>query len=198
MAIAVYDLGLTREQFWDLTQSEFHDLCERWRLRGQREDYYSAHIISMLYNLQLDKKHRHKAKSALDFMMDKPTSEPRKQPTSTALIDQLDNFGGLNNAGEVTARELAGIHHVNIETVQGASGQSRILTDDLSALVVPVADESGLPNLHPLFTKVWQKQEQAQFWIDDRQTIMGKIKSISEPMTVDGVQVYQMTIEESD
>lgn len=183
--------------------AEFDRLCERWRLHCQREDYYSAHIISMLHNLQLDKKQRHKAKSAIDFMLDKPKQAPRKPSDAASLgllmgMDISSNISdGLNNAGEVAARRLAGVHNISIETYDGAAGTSRVLSDDLRALLVPITDEKGIPNLHPLFTRVFAHDDTARFRLDDQPRTLGKIKSISEPMTIDGVQVYTMTIEEA-
>ena len=40
--MAVYDIKLTDQQFWDCTPQQFDELIERWILREEREDRRSA------------------------------------------------------------------------------------------------------------------------------------------------------------
>jgi hypothetical protein len=56
-AVAVYDFGLTEEQFLDLTPAKFRALSKRHELKNQLEDYRAGVIASLLYNI-------HRGKSA--------------------------------------------------------------------------------------------------------------------------------------
>jgi hypothetical protein len=65
-ALCIYDLGLTEEQFLQLTFKEIDVLCERKKLDDRRTEYHAALITCMIYNVN-----RRKGKRALtpkDFM----------------------------------------------------------------------------------------------------------------------------------
>lgn len=75
MAVARYDLGLTEQEFWDLTPAQFDALNERHVLHKQMEDYRAGLIASILCNI-----HRQEGSEAMepaDFFTDLPRSKPR-------------------------------------------------------------------------------------------------------------------------
>lgn len=112
--------------------------------------------------------------------------------------DLFAGRSGVNNTGEREAQRLSGIKHLTIETLYGAGGKSRILSDDLAAILIPVTDDQGGPNFHPLFRRVFEEKDVARFWIDDQACIRGRITKLSESMLIDGaVQAHMMTIEEA-
>lgn len=54
-AVAIYDFGLTEEQFLDLTPAKFRALGKRHELKNQLEDYRAGVIASLLYNINRGK-----------------------------------------------------------------------------------------------------------------------------------------------
>lgn len=75
MAVARYDLGLTEEEFWDITPAQFDALNERHVLHKKMEDYRAGLIASILCNI-----HREQGTEATepaDFFTDLPRSKPR-------------------------------------------------------------------------------------------------------------------------
>lgn len=53
-AFAVFDLGLTNEQFWDSTHRQTAYLTDRYNERRKQEDRRAGGIIAMLYNINRD------------------------------------------------------------------------------------------------------------------------------------------------
>jgi hypothetical protein len=70
------DLGLTSEQYWNLTPREFGHLRERWQARETREDRRTALIACILANVNRDPKRRAQPFEIEDFM---PGAKKRQQ-----------------------------------------------------------------------------------------------------------------------
>lgn len=85
-ASAVYDLGLTTQQFWKLTPRKFQALCERWENGEKRQRDRAALIGFYLYNAMGAKKAGGQAFSPADFGLEGNASMGER-PTLNELLE---------------------------------------------------------------------------------------------------------------
>jgi Protein of unknown function (DUF4035) len=80
------DLGLTSEQYWNLTPREFGHLRERWQARETREDRRTALIACLIANANRDPQRRSFPFEIDDFMPGGPKPQTVAQQIATARI----------------------------------------------------------------------------------------------------------------
>lgn len=83
MSVARYDLGLSEQEFWELTPAQFDSLNERHVLHKQVEDYRAGLIASILCNI-----HRKEGDTPLepaDFFGNLPRSGKREMTPEQIL-----------------------------------------------------------------------------------------------------------------
>ena len=83
-AVAVYDLGLTTEQFYALTLRQFMTLHERFKEAERRLDRRCARIAAVIVNMS--GKYSKKSYTEEDFM---PGGKEPKQQTMEEMIALL-------------------------------------------------------------------------------------------------------------
>lgn len=83
MSVARYDLGLTEEEFWELTPAQYDALNERHLIHRQMDDYRAGVIASILCNIHKEK--GSKPAEPADFFSSLPRSKPREMSPSEML-----------------------------------------------------------------------------------------------------------------
>ncbi|MCK9583182.1 MAG: DUF4035 domain-containing protein [Endomicrobiales bacterium] len=76
-AVGRFDLGLSEDDFWDLTLLEFDYLCKRKQLNDTRIERYSAQISWLIYSVNRSKDS--KALKIDDFMIKYEKEKPKNQ-----------------------------------------------------------------------------------------------------------------------
>jgi hypothetical protein len=93
-AIGRYDLGLSEEDFWELTFCKFHALCKRKQIDDKLLDFRSGVIACTIANVH--RKAGSKAYTPEDFM---PSLKTAKKPKSAEqLRKQLEAWFPFTDA----------------------------------------------------------------------------------------------------
>ena len=91
-AIARYDLGLTEDEFWNLSIDEFNALLKRHNLKQEREDSRAAMICTVIANIFRGKGKPYKI---TDFMPSKPRQKRNQTPVE--MVEMLKCFTSLRD-----------------------------------------------------------------------------------------------------
>jgi len=94
-AVGIYDLRLTESAFWSLTLRKLALLIKRHSLEQERQDYRSAMICTLLYNINRGK--GKKALSPTDFMPRAKTEKTAEQMFQT--VKALNKLYGGTGGG---------------------------------------------------------------------------------------------------
>lgn len=87
--MAIYDLGLTSSEFWELTPAQFQALLKRQEMHESLDDYRSAQIACILVNV--NRKSGSKASEVTEFM---PTfrDKTKKEMTPEEIMNHLKSI----------------------------------------------------------------------------------------------------------
>jgi hypothetical protein len=89
-AIARYDLGISEEEFWELSTDQFNALLKRHNLKQEREDSQIAMICAVIANIFRGKGKPYKIK---DFMPGKP----KRKQTPEEMVEILKGYTRIKN-----------------------------------------------------------------------------------------------------
>lgn len=85
-AFARYDLGLSDEEFWDLSVEQFNALIERHITEQENRDLRAAQICCVLANIHRDTRKKPRPFEIKDFL---PQRRPKKPKTEKQMENDL-------------------------------------------------------------------------------------------------------------
>lgn len=101
-ATAVYDYGLTEEQFWELTPAQYHALGRRFDMEKEHNDYGFGTIASILFNA-----HKAKKTKARNWVHFYPQWEKKYAAAKKMTPQEMKEYFKLNVVPYFNARAKA-------------------------------------------------------------------------------------------
>jgi hypothetical protein len=142
--MAVYDLGISMESFWDLTPAMFQALCKRRNIRIKYERYAHALTASSVYNAN---RHSKDAPiiTAMDFIRSEESAK-RLEKMRAARRDIRKVI--MNQRRGMTRPEYLDVRKRVISDLSSRGyDNAEALFNEVWPNLKPTADEEGIENV---------------------------------------------------